>query len=228
MLPRRTLVALLGTILIAFVPLIQRLWQTDGATVIAEADTLVFLDFSIYVAGSVRDVTTDAKGNIYVTGGTNSPNFAGTLGAYHVHLNPGEPESREVTRSDAFVMKLDSKGKIIWSTLLGGPNHDRAYAIEVDAAGYVYVAGRAGDGFPVTKGAFQTQFMGGQGARFYGNQDGFVAKLSPDGSKIVWASYFGATDSEIVRDLDLRCRRKRLRCCGLWCRNLPSFHSRRF
>ena len=33
---------------------------------------------------------------------------------------------------DVFVVKLDSSGNVVWSTLLGGPNYDRAYAIEVD------------------------------------------------------------------------------------------------
>ena len=36
--------------------------------------------------------------------------------------------------------------RLLWSTLLGGPNYDRAYAVEVDDRGYVYVAGRAGPG----------------------------------------------------------------------------------
>lgn len=169
----------------------------------AEAETSVSLDLSAYMDGSVRDITTDSNGNIYVTGGTTSPDFVGTPGAYQVRLNPVEPEGREVSRSDAFVAKLDAKGKLVWSTLIGGPNHDRAYALKVDRLGYVYIAGRAGAGFPVTRGAFQTQFMGGQETRFYGNQDGFIAKLSPDGSKVIWASYFGATDFAVIRDLDL-------------------------
>jgi Beta-propeller repeat len=203
MLFRKELVAVIIILVIAGILGIQRIRRDDGEPVRAEAETLASLDFSTYIEGGVRDVTTDRKGNIYIAGGTTSPDFAATPGAYQVRFNPGEPENRDVSRSDAFVVKLDAKGKLIWSTLIGGPNHDRAYAIEVDALGYVYIAGRAGAGFPVTKGAFQTQFMGGQEARSYGNQDGFIAKLSPDGTKVIWASYFGATDFAVVRDLDL-------------------------
>jgi hypothetical protein len=71
----------------------------------------------------------------------------------------------------------------------------------VDREGFVYVAGRAGPGFPVTPGAFQTQYAGSASNRFYGEQNGFVAKLSPDGGRLVWASYVGV--GELCRDLAL-------------------------
>ena len=164
------------------------------------------LVFSTYVGGSlydsIRDVTTDTQGNVYITGGTTSPNFPVTAGAYQTKHNPGSPDNSRIDPFDVFVVKLNPSGKVLWSTFIGGPNYDRAYAIKVDKQGYVYVAGRAGRGFPVTQGAFQTTFMGGQEAPFYGPQDGFVLKLTPDGSQLVWSSYFGASsDPSIVRDI---------------------------
>jgi hypothetical protein len=96
-------------------------------------------------------------------------------------------------------MKFSPDGKLFWSTLLGGPNYDRAYAIEVDRKGNVYVAGRAGPGFPVSEGAFQTEYGGTRYNGFYGSQNGFVAKLAPDGDKLIWASYVGV--GELCRDL---------------------------
>jgi hypothetical protein len=159
------------------------------------------LDFGCYVGGKayeqVRDITTDNSGNIYVTGGTSSPDFFTTPGAYSNKLNEGGANIM-----DAFIMKFDSGGKLIWATLLGGPEYDRAYAIEVDRSGYVYIAGRAGKGLPCTEYAFQKSFAGDTNAnRLYGEQDGFVAKLSADGSKLVWCSYFGAPDRGFIRDL---------------------------
>ena len=161
--------------------------------------------FSTYLGGSrgdgARDVAIDRQGYVYVTGGTESKDFPVTPGAYQTKFNPGVPESYSVRPSDVFVTKLSPNGAIVWSTLIGGPNHDRAYAIAVDAEDYVYVAGRAGRGFPVTAGALQTSFMGGQEADFYGGQDGFVCKLKPDGTALVFCSYFGTSDPSIVRDL---------------------------
>ncbi len=160
--------------------------------------------FAVYLGGSgydsIRDLTADAEGNVYVTGGTTSTDFPETAGA-HGQRPAGKPETAEVELFDVFVMKLDPAGQVVWSTVIGGPNYDRAYAIEVDERGSVYVGGRAGAGFPVTPGAAQTAFMGGREAPFYGNQDGFVMKLAPDGSRIEWATYFGAGDPQIVRDL---------------------------
>ncbi len=144
----------------------------------------------------IRDITVDRKGSIYVTGGTESADFPTTPGVYDRSFNGG---------LDAFVMKLTADGKILWATYLGGPSHDRAYAIEVDDQGYVYISGRAGDKFPVSGVVFQPQFQGGPPHGPYPSQSGFVAKLSPDGKTLVWASYFGAGDdpSHPVRDLAL-------------------------
>ncbi|UCD29521.1 MAG: SBBP repeat-containing protein [Planctomycetota bacterium] len=163
------------------------------------------LEWSTYLGGSqyehIRDVITDSQGNVYLTGGTESSNFPVTPGAYQTVHNQGQnPDSQSIYKFDVFVTKLDPNGNMVWSTFIGGRNYDRAYAIELDSQGNVYVAGRAGNGFPVSAGAFQTTFMGGQEAAFYGPQDGFVAKLSPDGSTLLWASYFGTSDTVIVRD----------------------------
>ncbi len=154
------------------------------------------LIFSTYLGGSqqdqVRDLATDAAGNIYVTGGTSSSNFPVTGGSLDQSFNG---------TYDAFVAKLTPSGSMVWATYLGGPNYDRAYAIEVDASGFVYVAGRAGAGFPVTPGAFQTAFQGSPDDPPYGPQDGFVCKITPNGDAIVFCSYFGTSDPQIVRDV---------------------------
>ena len=163
------------------------------------------LVFSTYLGGArddaARDVAVDRQGYVYVTGGTSSGDFPVTAGAYQTKFNPGAPDSSHVQPSDVFVTKLSPNGAIVWSTLIGGPNHDRAYAITIGADGYVYVAGRAGRSFPVTPGALQTEFMGGQPASLYGEQDGFVCKLTPNGGAVVFCSYFGTSDSSIIRDL---------------------------
>ena len=152
------------------------------------------LDFSTYFGGSdwehARDVFVDAQGNVYITGGTASSDFPTTPGAYDRTYNTGGSQIGSAGNCDAFVCKFDSNGSLIWSTYLGSPNYDRGYGIEVDTQGYVYIAGRAGPGFPVTSGAFQTNFQGVD-AGIYSMQNGFVAKLSPDGSSLVWASYVG-------------------------------------
>jgi len=157
--------------------------------------------FSTYLGGSgiesIRDVVADAQGNVYVTGATQSGNFPATAGVFGANFH-----SSGSMLSDAFVTKYDASGHVLWSTFLGGPEYDRAYAIEVDELGFVYVAGRAGAGFPVTPGALQTAFAGGtQPDGAYGPQDGFVCKLKPDGSGVVFCTYFGNSSWEAIRDI---------------------------
>ncbi len=154
------------------------------------------LAFSTYLGGAlqdqIRDIAVDAQDNVYVTGGAQSPTFPTTPGSYDPTFNGNY---------DVFVAKISPTGQLLWSTFIGGPNYDRAYGIEVDELGYVYIAGRAGAGFPVTAGAFQTQFGGSPNVPPYGPQDGFVCKITPDGTSIVFCSYFGTSDRLMVRDL---------------------------
>jgi hypothetical protein len=168
--------------------------QAIAAAYPGDPTTTVALAFSTYIGGSrqdsIRDVATDSQGNIYITGGTESPNFPTTAGAYDTTFNGWH---------DVYVIKFDPEGKLIWSTFIGGPNYDRAYAIEVDSEGYVYVAGRAGPGFPVTSGALQTAFQGFYTGGLYGDQNAFIAKLTPDGKNLVFATYFGV--DALNRDL---------------------------
>ncbi len=160
------------------------------------------LSFSTYIGGTAwehaRDVFADAQGNVYICGGTASHDFPTTPGAYDRTFNLGDTSGEEC---DAFVCKFGPDGRLIWSTYLGSPGYDRAYGIEVDAQGYVYVAGRAGRGFPITPGVFQPTFQGYNGGGYGGFQNGFVAKLSPNGSKLVWASYVGV--AQLCRDIAL-------------------------
>jgi len=84
----------------------------------------------------------DADGSAYVTGFTDSPDFptahpvqpaSGGGTAFGVHGN--------YTPSDAFVVKLNPKGGLLFSTYLGGSGGDGGSGIAVDAEGNVYVTG---------------------------------------------------------------------------------------
>ena len=152
-----------------------------------------------YLGGSerdmLRDIATDPQGNVYIAGSTASPNFpvANALDATFGANTSGF--------QDAFVGKMTPAGQVLWLTYLGNSGFERIYALEVDAQGFIYVAGRAGPNFPVTPGVFQQTFSGGPGGNTYGEQDGFVCKLRPDGAAIVFCSYFGDTDGLAIRDI---------------------------
>ncbi len=89
-----------------------------------------------------------------------APDFPTTPGAYDREYAAGGRSVGARGLMDAFVAKLDRRGQMVWSSLLGGPNYDRACTVRVDKNGFVYVAGRAGEGFPTTPGTVQPVFAG--------------------------------------------------------------------
>jgi hypothetical protein len=162
----------------------------------ASAQTLA----ATYLGGaredSARDVAYDGAGNLYAVGGTGSADFVTTDGS---RLDPGATGA-SFGAHDVWIAKIAPDGALLWVRLLGGPSYDRAYAVEVNDTG-VYIAGRAGAGFPTTAGALQRSFAGDSDVNpGYGAQDGFVARLSTDG-ELEWSTYLGGPGREFVRDI---------------------------
>jgi hypothetical protein len=149
------------------------------------------LVFSTYLGTKGFDVAigldVNSSGEVVVTGGTRSPKFPTTSGAFDTRYNGG-PE-------DVFVTKLDPTGSsLVFSTFLGGQGIDTGFIAFFDSAGNVYVEGDTGSKkFPTTAGAFQTTFGGG-------DSDGFVTKLNPTGSALVYSTYVGGSDFDGAHD----------------------------
>jgi hypothetical protein len=141
------------------------------------------LVFSTFLGGSVGDVAnaiaTDASGNLYVAGRTQSPDFPVTAAALQ-----SAPKGAS-TAGSAFVSKLNPQGTaLIYSTYVGGTGGDAANGLAVDSAGEAYIVGETGStDFPVTAGAFETTISGGSAS--------FVAKLNSAGSGLAYATYLG-------------------------------------
>jgi hypothetical protein len=141
------------------------------------------------------DPTPDPAGNMYVTCGTDSPNLP-TLNAIQPHRG-GE---------DVYIAKLDRSGtKILYSTYLGSAGgDDEGDSIAVNPQGEAYVSGFAsGPDFPTTSGAYDTTFNGGSlpGCVCFG--DVFVAKLSADGSRLLYSTFVGGSAAEQTNTLAL-------------------------
>src|SRR5262249_50017964 len=143
------------------------------------------LIFSSYLGGSGEDeidaVTTDAAGNTYVVGTTDSLNFPTT---------PGGLQTTPNTVKDVFVTKFAPNGQtVLYSTYLGGNLDDQGYGIAVDSQGNAYVTGTTNStNFPTTPGALQTSNAGGT--------DAFIAKLGPNGSALLYSTYLGGSGND--------------------------------
>lgn len=156
-------------------------YGTFTDTFVAKISPSGTLVWAVYLGGSRAEggkgVATDASGNVWVVGLTNSTNFP-TPGGFQTSLSGNY---------DTFIAKLSSAGTLAWGSYLGGPGNDIGCAIATDAAGNVWVTGETGmDGFP-TSGGFQTTYGG--------FMDGFVARITSEGA-LSWSSYLGGNGED--------------------------------
>ena len=136
-------------------------------------------------------LTLDNDGNIFVAGQTTSTNFPVTSGAFQTSYDGTGGE----TDGYGFVTKLNSDATaLIYSTYLGGADDgDIVKSIALDNNGNAVVVGHTlANDFPVTSGAFQTEF---DGVLTY-DGDAFIAKLNSDGTDLIFATYLGGTENE--------------------------------
>jgi hypothetical protein len=127
------------------------------------------LVFSTFLGGQNLErgsgIATDAGGNCFVTGRSNSGDFPAKRS-----LRP--PRGLD----DAFVTKYNRDGALLFSTLLGGASNDYGFGITADGSGNAYLTGRATRNFFVTPGVFQST-IGGQA-------DAFVTKINTSVRKV--------------------------------------------
>jgi uncharacterized protein (TIGR03437 family) len=91
--------------------------------------------------------------------------------------------------SEVFVVKLDPTGKIVLFTVLNGKGSDAANDLAVDSAGNIYVADfTSSPEFPLHNALQSTP------------GPGFVTKLSPDASQLLYSTYFPAAVNALAVD----------------------------
>ena len=150
------------------------------------------LVYSTYLGGSgstdvAEAVALDSAHDAFVVGGTNSPDFPTTTGAFQTVL-PG------AGNFNAFLTKLNPGGSAIsYSTFLGGSggNGGIGISLALDSNGAAYLTGstQARD-FPTTPSA---PLPGNTGS----NVHAFVSKINPAGggsSDLVYSTYLSGSD----------------------------------
>lgn len=143
------------------------------------------LVYSGFIGGkredSVNSLALDANRNIYIDGPTTSPDFPVKVGPSTSYVNTDG-------QGEAFVAKVNPAGTgLVYAGFIGAQKRVTPFGLTVDKTGAVYVGGSTcateNDGFPVTVGPDLT-YNGGP-------QDGWVAKINPAGTALVYAGYIG-------------------------------------
>jgi hypothetical protein len=148
------------------------------------------VEYSSYLGGSddegIWAIQRDAAGNLYMAGEVTSADFpvAGPVQA-NVHGN-----------YDGFISKFDPSGtQLIYSTYLGGSKFENIDSMAVDADGSAYVGGRTTSADYPTFQAIQPSFAGAT--------DGFIARLDPSGSQLIFSTYWGGSQFDAITGIAL-------------------------
>jgi uncharacterized repeat protein (TIGR01451 family) len=139
-------------------------------------------------------IAVDSSGSSYITGYHSAVNGA----SVPVTANAFKKTCATGTFC-AFISKLSPTGSsFAYSTYLyaNGASGGGGSGIAVDSSGNAYVVGATGPGFPAMKTGFQSTYGGGP-------FDGFVAKLNPSGSGLIWSTYLGGKDWDEITGIAL-------------------------
>lgn len=131
---------------------------------------------------TVYGVSCDPKGNIYLSGFTNSTTGISTTGSHQPTIGGG---------SDAFLVKFDSAGVRQWGTYYGGTATEQAFAVTCDKSGNVFLCGYTNNSAINISTTGSHQLTGG------GGQDGFLVKFNGSGVR-QWGTYYGGTGSDRI------------------------------
>ncbi len=138
--------------------------------------------WATYYGGSTLDQgwgsCTDASGNVYLTGNTQSA--VNIYSGGHQNAPAGGPD-------DAFLVKFNSSGVRQWGTYYGGTGIDAASSCATDASGNVYMAGITGSSLGIASGGHQNTNVGG---------DLFLVKFNSAGVR-QWGTYYGGSGAEL-------------------------------
>lgn len=142
-----------------------------------------------YIGGSGVDIgngiAVDELGNAYLTGETNTAQING----FPVLVGP---DTTYNGNSDAFVVKVKANGSgFDYGGYIGGSQYDYGNRIAVDPVGNAYVVGVTNSDqstFPEVQGPDLTYNL---------NSDAFVAKVTFDGTRLLYAGYLGGSEDEL-------------------------------
>jgi len=139
------------------------------------------------IGADPRKISADRDGNVYVAGG-----FSGT-----VDFDPrkGVQNVTSLGGSDAFILKLTSRGNIQFVKTFGGTADDVATGLRADASGNIRVGGTfVGRANFNPNGSFLIKSSGGL--------DGFLVGLDANGA-FQWAGSFGSSGDESLADVTI-------------------------
>ena len=132
-------------------------------------------------------VATDPTGNVYVNG-----RYTGPLTIYNSSGSAFSNILPQVGGSDAFLVKYDTNGNVIWAAYQASTGTDGGSCIGTDPSGNVYTVGY----YTGTMNIYSSSNVSFSNtlAQINANQCVFIAKYSPNGS-VLWCARSGTVNT---------------------------------
>lgn len=145
--------------------------------------------WGIYYSTNPKKIKVDSNQNLYFTGRTSGETNVSTTGSHQpLHYN----------YDDAYLVKLNSFGIRQWGTYYGGNSSDEGMDICFDTNLNVYLAGKTSSLENIgTLATHQPNHAPG-----YLDNDGFIVKFSPNGTRI-WGTYYGGNQGDEITSMDI-------------------------
>jgi gliding motility-associated-like protein len=149
---------------------------SDGQNI----DSLLNYNYGDEVRG---EIYIDSLSNVYVASSTASTNFPVTSSAFQRSYGGGN--------LDGCVFKMDRDlSTMLWCSYLGGSQADAAYSVKLDHQKSLIITGPTqSTNFTTTSGSLHSTYRGG-------DCDGYVCKISNDGTSLQASTFLGTGDHD--------------------------------
>jgi len=137
-----------------------------------------------------EQICIDKDDNIIVAGKTTGNLYMGTPGTYKPSMPAGH--------NSVFILKFNAAGQKLWGTYFGEASSGAFYpwpgGIDCDVKGCIYLAGtifsQSTINYLATPGVFQSLYNA--------NNEGYVIKFNPNGTR-KWGTFYGGNSSDEIR-----------------------------
>jgi hypothetical protein len=163
---------------------------STGDAFLAKFDAAGNRLWATYYGGPGEDegwgIAIDKSGNVFLAGWTQSSSGIASSGFQNT-FGGGT--------FDAFLVKFNASGNLLWGTYYGGAGTDQGLSIATDKLGNVYLIGTTASTAAIASGGFQNTYGGG-------TYDMFMAKFDGAGNR-VFATYYGGPGNDDGEDITL-------------------------
>jgi hypothetical protein len=149
------------------------------------------LYFTTYYGGNsndyIRNISTDASGNIYAVGNTNSSILLGSLNSFS-----------GATYGNGFIVKINPSGTMVnWSRYIGGDFYSEFYSVDVNNINpsEIIIAGNTlSSNFPIIASVSGSYSQASHATNTYYTDESVLVKINSSGT-ILRSTCYGGTDA---------------------------------